>query len=375
MPTAQVASSATSRTPASTTMPAQTRFASAAACCQIAARAHAAARRPRHRPQHAGLGPGSSSAAFEPRLLSSWHLTVLTARQSGGGARDRRNPKHGRQYPKLAARDPPCGQSHRSLVEKDYQEVINISRNKPATRKRLSITKHEDNQAYAPNPATSAGDILPPGKTTLRPQKRSHPTWKNPLFGVYDAVHPRGLPAALRVTSTPLNQPKVNLPCPLRKNKPATTTSNIPRPRPPSRPLRPSALANSAVIKPMTPSAELSAIVGAKPSCRAPRCTKKVWESIQKEQAARTPPNKRMVNADAKLKAVAQKAAGVDVRDDQDHQHPPVPDRHRTTAAPWRPATRNARKNPADAGFFIGPSAKRVISESRRFPSAGHPCR
>ncbi|TSE24997.1 SWIB/MDM2 domain-containing protein [Tepidimonas aquatica] len=62
---------------------------------------------------------------------------------------------------------------------------------------------------------------------------------------------------------------------------------------------------NAAFMKPMTPSAELAAIVGAKPLPRT-EVTKKVWEYIKKNKL-QDATNKRMINADAKLKAVLKK--------------------------------------------------------------------
>lgn len=62
---------------------------------------------------------------------------------------------------------------------------------------------------------------------------------------------------------------------------------------------------NSAFMKPMTPSAELAAIVGAKPLPRT-EVTKKVWDYI-KNNKLQDATNKRMINADAKLKAVLKK--------------------------------------------------------------------
>lgn len=62
---------------------------------------------------------------------------------------------------------------------------------------------------------------------------------------------------------------------------------------------------NAAFMKPMTPSAELAAIVGAKPLPRT-EVTKKVWDYIKKNKL-QDATNKRMINADAKLKAVLKK--------------------------------------------------------------------
>lgn len=62
---------------------------------------------------------------------------------------------------------------------------------------------------------------------------------------------------------------------------------------------------NAAFMKPLTPSATLAAIVGAKPLPRT-EVTKKVWEYIKKNKL-QDDANKRMINADAKLKDIFQK--------------------------------------------------------------------
>ncbi|WP_081933873.1 SWIB/MDM2 domain-containing protein [Massilia sp. 9096] len=59
---------------------------------------------------------------------------------------------------------------------------------------------------------------------------------------------------------------------------------------------------NAAFMKEMTPSDTLAAVVGAKPLPRT-EVTKKVWDYI-KEQNLQDPENRRMINADDKLKAV-----------------------------------------------------------------------
>lgn len=59
---------------------------------------------------------------------------------------------------------------------------------------------------------------------------------------------------------------------------------------------------NAAFMKPMTPSAVLAKVVGAAPLPRT-EVTKKVWEYIKKLDL-QDPANKRMINADANLKAV-----------------------------------------------------------------------
>ena len=63
---------------------------------------------------------------------------------------------------------------------------------------------------------------------------------------------------------------------------------------------------NAAFMKAMTPSASLAAIVGATPLPRT-EVTKKVWEYIKKHKL-QDEVNKRMINADAKLKEIFKKA-------------------------------------------------------------------
>lgn len=55
-------------------------------------------------------------------------------------------------------------------------------------------------------------------------------------------------------------------------------------------------------MKPLTPSAKLAAIVGKTPLPRT-EVTKKVWEYIKKHKL-QDEANKRMINADAKLKEI-----------------------------------------------------------------------
>jgi chromatin remodeling complex protein RSC6 len=62
---------------------------------------------------------------------------------------------------------------------------------------------------------------------------------------------------------------------------------------------------NAAFMKALTPSAALSAIVGASPLART-EVTKKVWDYIKKNKL-QDAVNKRMINADAKLKEIFKK--------------------------------------------------------------------
>ncbi len=59
---------------------------------------------------------------------------------------------------------------------------------------------------------------------------------------------------------------------------------------------------NAAFMKPMTPSPNLAAVVGAVPLPRT-EVTKKIWDYIKKNKL-QDAVNKRLINADEKLKAV-----------------------------------------------------------------------
>ena len=59
---------------------------------------------------------------------------------------------------------------------------------------------------------------------------------------------------------------------------------------------------NPGFMKELTPSSELAAVIGAKPLPRT-EVTKKIWDYI-KMNNLQDAANKRMINADAKLKAV-----------------------------------------------------------------------
>jgi upstream activation factor subunit UAF30 len=65
---------------------------------------------------------------------------------------------------------------------------------------------------------------------------------------------------------------------------------------------KPARKANAAFMKPVTPSPALGEVVGSKPIPRT-EVTKKLWAYIKKH-GLQDPKNKRMINADASLKAV-----------------------------------------------------------------------
>ena len=66
---------------------------------------------------------------------------------------------------------------------------------------------------------------------------------------------------------------------------------------------------NAAFMKPVTPDAALAAVVGAKPLPRT-QLTKKLWAYIKKN-GLQDKKNRRMINADAKLKPVFKNKAQV----------------------------------------------------------------
>jgi upstream activation factor subunit UAF30 len=83
-----------------------------------------------------------------------------------------------------------------------------------------------------------------------------------------------------------------------KKAAPAKAAPKAAAKKPAAAPRKP----NAAFMKAMTPSATLAAVVGATPLPRT-EVTKKVWDYIKKldlQDAA----NRRMINADDKLKAV-----------------------------------------------------------------------
>lgn len=81
--------------------------------------------------------------------------------------------------------------------------------------------------------------------------------------------------------------------------KPATPTAAAPAPAAAKK------ASNAAFMKPMTPSAALSAIVGKKALPRT-EVTSKVWEYIKKH-GLQDATNRRQINADEKMKAVLGK--------------------------------------------------------------------
>ena len=65
---------------------------------------------------------------------------------------------------------------------------------------------------------------------------------------------------------------------------------------------KPARKPNAAFMKPMTPSAELAAVIGSTPMPRT-EVTKKIWEYIKKHKL-QDPKAKRMINPDEKLSKI-----------------------------------------------------------------------
>jgi upstream activation factor subunit UAF30 len=74
---------------------------------------------------------------------------------------------------------------------------------------------------------------------------------------------------------------------------------------------KPARKANAAFMKPVQPSEKLALVVGSKPIPRT-EVTKKLWEYIKKNKL-QDAKNRRMINADANLKAVFGGKAAVNM--------------------------------------------------------------
>jgi chromatin remodeling complex protein RSC6 len=90
--------------------------------------------------------------------------------------------------------------------------------------------------------------------------------------------------------------------------KPAAKAAAKPAAKKPAVAKKPAAkrAPSAAFMKPMTPSAILAAVVGAMPLPRT-EVTKKVWDYIKKNKL-QDEINRRMINADANLRAIFGKA-------------------------------------------------------------------
>jgi len=108
--------------------------------------------------------------------------------------------------------------------------------------------------------------------------------------------------AAKKTAAKPAAKPAAKKAAAKPAAKPAAKTAAAKKAAPAKAKRTPSA----AFMKPMTPSAALAAIVGAKALPRT-EITRKVWEYIKKN-SLQDKVQKRMINADAKLKEVLGKA-------------------------------------------------------------------
>ena len=109
------------------------------------------------------------------------------------------------------------------------------------------------------------------------------------------AAKPAAKPAAKKAAAKPAAAPAAPA-APAKKAAAKKAAAPVKAKRAPS----------AAFMKPMTPSAALAAIVGAKALPRT-EITRKVWEYIKKN-SLQDKLQKRMINADAKLKEVLGKA-------------------------------------------------------------------
>jgi chromatin remodeling complex protein RSC6 len=132
-----------------------------------------------------------------------------------------------------------------------------------------------------------------PAKAAAKPAAK--PAAKKPA-----AAKPAAKPAAKKAAAKPAAKPAAKkAAAPKAAAKPAVKKAAAPKaaakPKTPRKP-------NAAFMKAMTPSAVLAAVVGANPLPRT-EVTKKVWEYIKKFKL-QNELNKRMIDADEKLKAV-----------------------------------------------------------------------
>jgi upstream activation factor subunit UAF30 len=87
-----------------------------------------------------------------------------------------------------------------------------------------------------------------------------------------------------------------------KKAAPKKATKKASKPAPKKSPKKSARKPNAAFMAPLTPSAELAAVVGSKPIPRT-EIVKKIWDYIRKN-GLQDKNNKRMINTDEKLKKV-----------------------------------------------------------------------
>jgi len=87
-----------------------------------------------------------------------------------------------------------------------------------------------------------------------------------------------------------------------QKAAPKKSAAKKPAPKKPAKKAAAKRKPNAAFMKPMTPSDALGAVIGAKPMPRT-EITKRLWDYIKKNKL-QDEVNKRLINADEKLKEV-----------------------------------------------------------------------
>lgn len=133
-----------------------------------------------------------------------------------------------------------------------------------------------------------------PAKTAAAPAKKAAP--------VKAAAAPVKKAATAKAAAAPAKKAApVKAAAPAKKATPAKAATTAAKAAPAKK-----RTPNAAFMKAMTPSAALAAIVGAKPLPRT-EVTKKVWAYIKKH-GLQDAVNRRMINADAKLKEIFQQA-------------------------------------------------------------------
>ena len=114
-------------------------------------------------------------------------------------------------------------------------------------------------------------------------------TKKKPAAKKPTAKKPSGKKPTVKKAAAPARKPAVKKPAAKKATKPKVKRTP-----------------NAGFMKPMTPSAMLAAVVGAMPLPRT-EVVKKLWEYIKKNKLQDTI-NKRMINADEKLREIFGKA-------------------------------------------------------------------
>lgn len=131
-----------------------------------------------------------------------------------------------------------------------------------------------------------------PAAAVKKPAAKTPAAKAAPAKKVASATKTAAATPAVKKVAAKTAAPAAKKVAPAKKAAPAKAAAKSATPRKP----------NAAFMKAMTPSAVLAAVVGATPLPRT-EVTKKVWEYIKKLDL-QNPQNRRMIDADEKLKAV-----------------------------------------------------------------------